>query len=64
MQNIIAVSKNSINQIRNDRNNNFNLINTISLMEFAPIIKSNFCDKSKMISFLTNDQIVYQIRNY
>jgi len=39
----IVVSKNSINQVRNDKNNNFTSLNTISLEGFGNITQGCFC---------------------
>ena len=60
----IVVSKNSICQVRNDKNNSFNTLNTINLEGFAPIILSCFCEKTKTVTLLTGDQMVYQFKNY
>ena len=39
----IVVNKNSISQLRNDKNNNFNTLNAINLEGFANITASCFC---------------------
>jgi hypothetical protein len=64
MQNLMIISKNTINQVRNDKNNNFNIVNGIFFEDFSPIIKSTYCDQTKIITLLTLDQLVYQLRNY
>lgn len=64
LQNLMIISKNIITQVRNDKNNNFNILNGIFLEGFAPISKANFCQRSKAITLLTNDQMIYQLKNY
>jgi len=63
-RNLMVVGRNSINQIRNDGHNNFNVINGINLVGFAKIVNCHFCARSKTLSLLTSDQLVYQIKNY
>jgi hypothetical protein len=63
-RNLMVVGRDSLNQIRNDGNNNFNIINGMSLVGFARIVSCSFCVRSKTLSMLTSDQLVYQIKNY
>ena len=64
MSTLIIVSKSTINQVRNDSYNNFNLINTYKLIDFNPILKANFCEQSKYLSFITNDQLIYIMKTH
>lgn len=64
MQNLMIVSRNTITQVRNDRNNNFNIVNGIFMEGFSNITRTGFCPASKIITLLTADQTLYQLRNY
>jgi hypothetical protein len=64
LQNLMIVGKNTVTQVRNDRNNNFNFVNGVFLERFAAISKATFCPQTKTLTFLTADQLIYQMKNY
>lgn len=64
MRNVMVVTANSISQLRNDGNNNFNAINNIYFHGFSKIISARFCKSSKYFTLLTADLLLYQFQNY
>jgi len=64
MKNLMVVNHNTIAQIRNDLNNNFNNINNIHLEGFPRVISSRFCKSTKYLTLLTNDLLLYQLKNF
>ena len=60
----MAVTPNSLTQIRNDGNNNFNLINSVGLLGFPNVMAARFCPSSKFLTLLTADSSLCQFRNY
>ena len=58
------MNNNTVVQIRNDLNNNFNNINNIHFEDFGKIITARFCKVTKYITFLTQDLLIYQIKNF
>lgn len=64
MRGIMLVNENSIHLIRNDLNNNFNTIGTAHLEQLSKITNCTFCKKTKYLTFITNNQTIYQLRNF
>lgn len=53
MSTFMVINRNSLTQVRNDKNNNFNALNSVVFEGFGNITMSSFCQKTKLITFLT-----------
>ena len=58
------INSNSAQLIRNDSNNNFNSINLIGFEIPSKILNCTFCKDTKLLTFMTSAQLIYQIKNF
>lgn len=58
------VNDSSIQIIRNDYNNNFNTVNAAHLDDIGKIIACTFCKKTKYLTIMTHNHIIYQLKNF
>ncbi len=64
MRVLMLINENSILTIRNDGHNNFNTVNTVHLADIARITACTFCPKTKYLTIMNQNQIMYQLRNF
>ena len=60
----MMVGVNGMTQMRNDYSNNFNVINQMSFEAIGSVVMCLFCSKTKYLTLLCNDQMIYQVRNF